>query len=425
MDGNRCRQAKVLWQSLLAATVFWGLAATATAWGHELGPFQVYGTFLRSGAFRLELKVDDEHLGSAQLGGPARPTRYGRIAGLSGQVEQRFGRFLSDLADSLTVSFDGIPASPTLVMDPDSGGGAGGAPARATLHVEGWIPGGARVFTIASSLPVKSYPVVLHSEDDESSSWRWVAGGATSPAYELAPRVVPPPPATVARRSFAPGFAHVLPHGPVPLLLVAAIFLLARRPRSALLMLAALAVGQGLGLVLALRGAAPLRPTSFEILLPLAVACLAVTGLVARPARFRPRSAPPGISPSWGRLLAPFSPSSAGRVVSLATTVALLAIGTLCGLYLAPAFPDGLAPPATLAATAPLAPPLTPPLLPAAAGGFALGAAAAELAVMAAAFVLIGLPFGDKAWYRGRVVVPACCLIALVSLYWSLSGLLS
>src|SRR5260370_4661544 len=242
MDGNRCRPAKMLWQCILAGMAFWGLAATPPAWGHELGPFQVYGTFLRSGAFRLDLKVDDEHLGSAQLGGPARPTRYGRIAGLSGPVEQRFGRFLSDLADSLTVSFDGIPASTTLVMDPDSRGGAGGALARATMHVEGWIPGGARVFTLASSLPVKSYPLVLHCEDDESSTWRWVAGGATSPAYELAARVVPPQPAIVARRSFAPGFVHVLPHGPVPLLLVAAIFLLARPPGAALVMLAALAL---------------------------------------------------------------------------------------------------------------------------------------------------------------------------------------
>ena len=36
-----------------------------------------------------------------------------------------------------------------------------------------------------------------------------------------------------------------------------------------------------------------------------------------------------------------------------------------------------------------------------------------------------GLIGGISAWYRGRVVVPACCLIAVVSLYWSLSGLLS
>ena len=90
----------------------------------------------------------------------------------------------------------------------------------ATLRVEGWIPGGARTFTFASSLPVKSYPLVLHCEEDESSTWKWVAGGETSPAYELAPRVVPPRRATVAGRCFALGFDRVLPHGPAPLLRV-------------------------------------------------------------------------------------------------------------------------------------------------------------------------------------------------------------
>ena len=55
---------------------------------------------------------------------------------------------LSELADSLTLSFDGVTVTPTLAMDPQGGSDAGGgAPARATLLVEGWIPGGARGFT--------------------------------------------------------------------------------------------------------------------------------------------------------------------------------------------------------------------------------------------------------------------------------------
>ncbi|MBV8201663.1 MAG: hypothetical protein JOZ15_13660 [Acidobacteria bacterium] len=442
MKPDRRRLALALPLGLLAGG--WCLAATV-AWGHELGPFQVYGTFFRGGAFRLEVKVDEEHLGAAQMGGPARTTRYGRIAGLGGPVEQRFGRFLSDLADSFILSFDGVPVRPALSMDPEGSrggggtvagaasgasgaGGAGGGPARATLRVEGWIPGGARAFTFATSLPVKSYPLVLHCEEDESSTWRWVAGGETSPAYRLPPRVVPPPRAAVARRGFALGFDRVLPHGPAPLLLVAAIFLLARRVRAALLMLAALALGQGLGLALALRGAAPIRPALLETLLALAIAGVAVAGLgvVPAPARLRASSGRPG-GPAPAPLLRP--------AAALAVVVPLL-IGVLLGLDLGAAVPGAPADPGgTVAEAAPAAPAapavpaaavaLTPPWLPAAGAGFALGAAAAELAEMAAAFILVGMPFRDKAWYRTRVVVPACCLIAVVSLYWSLSGLLS
>ena len=74
-------------------------------------------------------------------------------------------------------------------------------------------------------------------------------------------------------------------------------------------------------------------------------------------------------------------------------------------------------------ATSPAGPALPPPS-PAALAGFDLGIFCAGLVTLAAAFTLVGLPFRDKAWYQGRVVVPGSCLIGLVGLYWSLSGLL-
>ena len=371
------------------------MAAPAAARGHELGPFQVYGSFQRDGSFRLDVRVDEEHLQASQLGGPARPTRYGRIAGLAGPAEQVFGRYLGDLADSFTLSFDGVPVAATLSMDPQDGvgggggGRGGGAPARATMRVEGWVPGGARAFTFASSLPVKSFPLVLRCEGDELSTWRWLAGGQVSPPFELAAAVVPPPRGIVARRWFARGFDAVLPHGPAPLLLVAAVFLLVRRVRAGLLLLAALAAGEALGLALALRRGLPLPPALLDVLPALSVAGLTLAGLVLLPPRPRPGAGRRG---AWQALF-------------LAAAVG--AAGTLFGLGFA------------------LPGPLPPPLLPPAAGGFLAGAAAAELAVMAAAFALVGLPFRDRPWYRARVVVPASCLIAVVSLYWSLSGLLS
>ena len=367
---------------------WWGLGG-GPAGAHELGPFQVYGTFLRGGSFRLDVKIDEEHLAPGQLGGPARPTRYGRIAGLSGPTEERFGRFLSDLADSLTLTFDGVAVTPTLAMDPQGGGvAAGGAPARATLVVEGWIPGGARGFTFASSLRVKSYPLVLRCEGDESSSWRWMAGGETSAPFQLPASVVPPPRIALARRCFALGFDRVLPHGPAPLLLVTAVFLLVRRVRAGLLLLSALTLGEALGLTLALRGELPVRPSLLEPLLALSVAALALAGLA--PSRSRPGLGQRG---AW---------------LGLALSAAVFVVGALCGLAFAPDAPAAL----------------PPPLQPAAATGFIVGVAAAELAVLAAAFALIGLPFRDQPWYRSRLVAPASCLIALVALYWSLSGLL-
>src|SRR5262249_42320401 len=49
-------------------------------------------------------------------------------------------------------------------------------------------------------------------------------------------------------------------------------------------------------------------------------------------------------------------------------------------------------------------------------GGVELG----QLSVILTAFVLIGLPFRRKPWYRARVVIPVSVAIAAVGLYWAI-----
>ena len=51
---------------------------------------------------------------------------------------------------------------------------------------------------------------------------------------------------------------------------------------------------------------------------------------------------------------------------------------------------------------------------------FNLGVECGQLAVIFAAFVVLGLPFRNKPWYRRRIVIPGSLLIAAVGLYWSI-----
>ncbi|MDD9717842.1 HupE/UreJ family protein [Dinoroseobacter sp. PD6] len=51
--------------------------------------------------------------------------------------------------------------------------------------------------------------------------------------------------------------------------------------------------------------------------------------------------------------------------------------------------------------------------------GFNIGVELGQLAVLAAAFVLLGLPFGRMDWYRRAVAVPASVGIALVGAWWA------
>lgn len=50
--------------------------------------------------------------------------------------------------------------------------------------------------------------------------------------------------------------------------------------------------------------------------------------------------------------------------------------------------------------------------------GFNVGVEAGQLAVIVLAFVLLGLPFGKRPWYRAAIAVPGSALIGLVGAFW-------
>jgi len=51
--------------------------------------------------------------------------------------------------------------------------------------------------------------------------------------------------------------------------------------------------------------------------------------------------------------------------------------------------------------------------------GFNIGVEFGQLAVIAVAFLLVGLPFGKKPWYRGAIAIPASLAIAAVGAWWA------
>ena len=54
---------------------------------------------------------------------------------------------------------------------------------------------------------------------------------------------------------------------------------------------------------------------------------------------------------------------------------------------------------------------------------FNIGVEAGQLAVIAVAFLLVGWHWSNRAWYRGRVVVPASAMIACMAVYWTVERL--
>ncbi len=57
--------------------------------------------------------------------------------------------------------------------------------------------------------------------------------------------------------------------------------------------------------------------------------------------------------------------------------------------------------------------------------GFNIGVEIGQLAVIAVAFLVVGLWFRNRDWYRTRISIPASCLIALVGLYWMIERMVA
>ena len=52
---------------------------------------------------------------------------------------------------------------------------------------------------------------------------------------------------------------------------------------------------------------------------------------------------------------------------------------------------------------------------------FNVGVEIGQLTVISAAFLLLGLPFGKKRWYRSRIAIPGSLIIAVIASYWVLN----
>jgi hypothetical protein len=358
------------------------LALTSSAQAHELGTIQVYVTFHQGGTWQVDVAIDEEHIPRLPAGRPAGETRYGPLAGLTPELRDRLGIFLTALADRSALAFDGRPATPeSLAVDrpaPPADDPFAPLP-KVTLHLKGAIRPGARAATFSTTLPIGTYPLALVNEGDPAPSRRWQQGGPKREAGEpfpLSPRVVPPPRGRVALRYLGLGFRRILPQGTEQILFILGIFLWSRGAKPLLAQLTAFTAGFTLASAVAVFGSFGLAPRLVEPAIALSILYVALANLLPR----RPQP------------------------VQLAL-VTLSGLGLFHGLAFAVTL-RALAPPRAVLATAFF--------------GFDLGILGGLLAVLAAASLLVGVPYRDRRWYRHRVVIPAALAMATLGLYWSI-----
>ncbi len=364
MTGSRARRAAAVLLLVLCA----GSAAA-----HELGTIRVTARFRKGGAYEIDSVVDRQHLPPGfGVSGTIDP-RLGKIENLTPDLEAKIGGLVGASLNGVRIAFDEKPAAPRVALViPEGGAGAVANAPELTLRFSGEVPGGVKTFTWSNAVKLGTYMLTIRTEGDEQAARQWVEGPAESEPFVLKAEIVPMTRAEVVRTYLELGFTHILPKGTDHILFVLGIFLLSVRLKPILLQVTAFTVAHTITLALTIYGIVSLPPRIVEPLIALSIVYVAVENILT-----------PELRP-WR--------------VALVFGFGLLHGMGFAGILSALGLPRSEFLPALLCFNA----------------GVELG----QLSVITIAFILVGLPFRNKSWYRRRIVIPGSVLIATIGLFW-------
>ena len=268
------------------------------------------------------------------------------------------------------LAFDGIRVQPDYsyeVEPPDNAASA----AAATIQLSGALPAGAKHLTWKFGWTFASYAMKT------GGATIWLEGGEASQPIALAALGAPLSRVQIIRQYLALGFTHIVPLGLDHMLFVLGIYLLSGRARPVLLQVSAFTLAHSITLGLSLYGLVSVSPRIVEPLIAVSIAYVAIENIFQQELR------------SWRVAL-------------------VFAFGLLHGLGFAGALAE-LGLPRSEFLTALIS--------------FNVGVEAAQLAVIGAAFLLVGLHWSQRDWYRRRIVIPASVAIATMAVYWTVERL--
>ena len=300
---------------------------------------------------------------------------YNRLRALPpAELERKIREFLPQYLAGIEIRFDDARMQPVLcALNVPEVGDAGRA--RLTrLHLCGAVPAGARTFRWAYAANFGESIVRLPAVSGGDVVALWLKNGARSEPYILGVGMAQKTRLEVAAQYTALGFTHILPKGLDHIMFVLGLFLLSTRWKPLLIQVTAFTVAHTLTLGLSIYGIVSLSPAIVEPLIAASIAYVAVENLVT--AELKP----------WRAFV-------------------VFGFGLLHGLGFAGVLQEiGL--PRSEFLTALLT--------------FNLGVELGQLTVITLAWLLIGLWWKTKVWYRACLVQPLSALIAAVGVYWTI-----
>ena len=340
---------------------------------HEIGTTRVSVLFQEGRTYDVEIVTDAaalvEKLEASAGGSSPADTRPARLQSLLTSFDEKFRQ-------RVKIVFDSSDVRPAIAYSVAPGIDAMSA-AVATIRLTGQIPPDARHFTWTYAWTFASYAITVRSAASENPATEWLEGGQSSAPFALTSPAPPVDRLGTAWRYLTLGFTHIVPKGLDHMLFVLGIYLLSGRARSVLWQVSAFTVAHSITLGLSMYGVVAVSPKIVEPLIALSIAYVAIENIFLSELKSR-------------------------RVVLV------FAFGLLHGMGFAGALKE-LGLPRSEFVTALLT--------------FNVGVEAGQLAVIGAAFMLVGWHCANRAWYRSRIVVPLSALIACTAVYWTIERL--
>lgn len=371
------------WSLLLTALLV--LTSAGNARAHEIRPAIATVNFSVE-RYNIELSVNMEAV-IAGVSPQHKDTNespnaqaYNRLRELSpAALEKKLREFLPQYFEGVEIYFDDARLTPELcsLVVPEVGD-----PARVRLtrlHLCGAIPMSARSFRWAYSADFGESIVRLPSVSGSDPVALWLKNGTKSEPYILGAGLEQKTRLEVAAQYTVLGFTHILPKGLDHILFVLGLFLLSIRWKPLLIQVTAFTVAHTITLGMSIYGIVSLSPAIVEPLIAASIAYVAVENMVT------------GQLKPWR----PFVVFGFGLLHGMGFAGVLQEIGLPRSEFL----------------TALLS--------------FNVGVELGQLAVIVSAFLLIGLWWKSKSWYRARLVQPLSALIAAVGIYWTIERIVS
>jgi hydrogenase/urease accessory protein HupE len=370
----------------LHAALLWCLPALASpAWADVVKPALVEISVNTDGRYHIEVRASLEALLTG-INARYKNTRdapnaaaYDEIRVLpAAELAVAFKPFEQAFTQLVELSFDGeqIPLSITRIDIPEPGYPK--VPRISVITLEGDIE--RSVKTVSWYYPARfgDNAVRVRQVDEANekwhwSDWQWLRKDEYSTPFSLTEVFTQQSAAQVISTYLVLGFEHILPKGLDHILFILGIFLLSTRMRPLLWQVTMFTVAHTLTLGLSMRGIISLPANIVEPLIALSIAYIGVENIFAH-------------SLHKSRL------------------VIVFLFGLLHGMGFASVLADfGM--PANAFITALIS--------------FNIGVEIGQLAVILLAFLVVGIWFSRKPWYRPVIVVPCSLLIAVTGLYWT------